>query len=199
MKKENISILFSILSIICAISVWVLWICNVWKFSVVSLDSFVGVMIAILGILVTFAIAWQIINALELKSKITEIEQLKPELEKLESQLLGIASISKAEMGNMLASQAMNQKQLVLAFQYIHKSLLANVLAPVEYAIYVSSNLQLLDKITTSLEQEIITKETWEITKKTEKEIREAANFNLIKEQYNTIMSEFYRKVHYEE
>ena len=42
-----------------------------------SLDTFIGVMVTMVGILVTFAVGWQIINALEIKNKLAEIDVYK--------------------------------------------------------------------------------------------------------------------------
>ena len=52
------ALLFSVVTI-------VLWICNVGGFTVVSLDSFVGVIVALLAIIVTFVTGWQIYNRVE--------------------------------------------------------------------------------------------------------------------------------------
>ncbi len=52
---------------------------------------FIGVMV---GILVTFAVGWQIINALEIKSKLAEIERLKAEIDAQHAQIEKIAARS---------------------------------------------------------------------------------------------------------
>ena len=76
--KKNISIILSILALAIASVLAVLLACRNVTLSSISLDSFVGVMVAMIGILVTFAVGWQIINALEIKGKLAEIEKLKP-------------------------------------------------------------------------------------------------------------------------
>ncbi len=97
--KKNISIILSLIAIVLAITMFVLWISQVKDFAVVSLDTFIGVMVAILGVLVTIIVGYQIVNALDIKntlkdnavemqnkmakheaeiqSKLAEIEQLK--------------------------------------------------------------------------------------------------------------------------
>lgn len=97
MKKENLSILFSLIALVGVVTVWGLWICNTLRLSVVSLDSFIGVMITLLGILVTFAIGWQIINALEIKAKLKEIEIIKMNLSKQQEDFVEFSNNIKCE------------------------------------------------------------------------------------------------------
>lgn len=58
----------------------------------VSLDTFIGVMVTMIGILVTFAVGWQIINALEIKSKLAEIEKIKADVNTQQSNIDKIAA-----------------------------------------------------------------------------------------------------------
>ncbi|MBO7428137.1 MAG: hypothetical protein J6U08_05430 [Paludibacteraceae bacterium] len=68
-----------------------LWICNVGGFTVVSLDSFVGVIVALLAIIVAFAVAWNIYNGIDLKNDVkeakTEFNKKVEEVEKVEKKL----------------------------------------------------------------------------------------------------------------
>lgn len=76
-NNNNLSLWLSVISLVGVATFAVLWICNVRPQSVVSLDSFVGVATGLIGIMVTFAIGWQIVNAMEIKSKISELEEGK--------------------------------------------------------------------------------------------------------------------------
>ena len=71
------ALLFSMVTI-------VLWICNVGGFTVVSLDSFVGVIVALLAIIVTFVTGWQIYNTIELKEHIKKVDDLNTRFNNLE-------------------------------------------------------------------------------------------------------------------
>ena len=73
--KEKLSLILSAISLIGVLSVWVLWMCESIEFSVVSLDSFVGVIVALLAIIVTVAIGYQIVNAIEVKDEIKQLKQ----------------------------------------------------------------------------------------------------------------------------
>ena len=70
--KKNLSIILSLLALVGVVVLAVVMACLNVSLSNVSLDTFIGVMVTMIGILVTFAVGWQIINALEIKSKLTK-------------------------------------------------------------------------------------------------------------------------------
>lgn len=80
--KVNWAIGLSIAAIALATIMFVLWCCNAGGFSAISLDTFVGVIVALLAIIVTFVLGWQIFNIFELKNKIDEVNELKSQFEK---------------------------------------------------------------------------------------------------------------------
>lgn len=67
--------ILSIIAIVGVLSVWALWIFGSLQVSVVDLGSFVGVIVALLAIIVTIILGWQIINAIEIRAKIKELEK----------------------------------------------------------------------------------------------------------------------------
>ena len=93
--KKNISIILSLLALAIASVLAVLLICRNVTLSSISLDTFVGVMVAMIGILVTFAVGWQIINALEIKGKLAEIEKLKADINDQREQMHELAESTK--------------------------------------------------------------------------------------------------------
>lgn len=93
--KKNISIILSILALAIALVLAVLLVCRNVTLSFISLDTFVGVMVAMIGILVTFAVGWQIINALEIKGKLAEIEKLKADINDQREQMHELAESTK--------------------------------------------------------------------------------------------------------
>ena len=78
--KKNLSIIFSLIALVGVVVLAVVIACLNASLSNVSLDTFIGVMVTMIGILVTFAVGWQIINALEIKSKLAEIETIKSDV-----------------------------------------------------------------------------------------------------------------------
>lgn len=93
--KKNISIILSILALAIASVLAILLVCRNVTLSSISLDTFVGVMVAMIGILVTFAVGWQIINALEIKGKLAEIEKLKADINDQREQMHELAESTK--------------------------------------------------------------------------------------------------------
>ena len=77
MKKWSFAHLCAYISLAISVTLVVLWCCNVGGFTVVSLDSFVGVIVALLAIVVTLAVGWQIYNSIEIKRKIEELNSLE--------------------------------------------------------------------------------------------------------------------------
>ena len=75
MKNTRLSLILSIIAIVGVLSVWALWIFGSLQVSVVDLGSFVGVIVALLAIIVTIILGWQIINAVEIRAKIKELEK----------------------------------------------------------------------------------------------------------------------------
>lgn len=73
--KTKLSIVLSTLSLIGVLSVWGLWLCESMELSIVSLDTFIGVIVALLAIVVTIAIGYQIINTIEVKDEIKQLKQ----------------------------------------------------------------------------------------------------------------------------
>lgn len=77
MKKISFANICACASLFISMVLLVLWCCNVGGFTVVSLDSFVGVIVALLAIIVTLAVAWQIYNAIDIRNKIDELKNWK--------------------------------------------------------------------------------------------------------------------------
>ena len=76
-KKLNWAIALSVISTLTVVTMIAIWICESRKICVVELDSFVGVIVALLAIIVTFVLGWQIFNLFELKQKLEEMNDLK--------------------------------------------------------------------------------------------------------------------------
>ena len=90
--KKNLSIILSLTALVGVVVLAVVMACLNVSLSNVSLDTFIGVMVTMIGILVTFAVGWQIINALEIKSKLTEIEKIKTDVNTQQSNIDKIAA-----------------------------------------------------------------------------------------------------------
>ena len=96
--KKNLKIIFLLLAVVGILVIALLLIfCNV-SLADVSLDTFIGVMVTMIGILVTFAVGWQIINALEIKNKLAEMEKLKVEINSQREKIEKISARSRYDI-----------------------------------------------------------------------------------------------------
>ena len=86
-RKLNLTLGVSILSLMLALVIIVLWSCNAGGFSAVSIDTFVGVIVALLAIIVTVAIGWQIYAAMDLRSNIAKLDRRVKEVEMLRKRM----------------------------------------------------------------------------------------------------------------
>ena len=75
--KKNLWIILSLLAVVGVVIIILLSVFYKASLADVSLDTFIGVMVTMVGILVTFAVGWQIINALEIKNKLAELKVRK--------------------------------------------------------------------------------------------------------------------------
>lgn len=87
-KKINRAIRLSITAIALSGVMFLLWSCNAGGFSAVNLDTFVGVIVALLAIIVTIVLGWQIVNVLDIKYRMQKVSQLEEQLELLKDTTL---------------------------------------------------------------------------------------------------------------
>ena len=122
-KKLSFAHFCAYLSLAISITMLVLWCCNVGGFSVVSLDSFVGIIVALLAIVVTFAVGWQIYNSIEIKEKIRKLDDLEMKYSAHDKKMNQIQYRSlhliRANMGDF----AYSNNKFLLAFLYYIQSL----------------------------------------------------------------------------
>ena len=85
--KTKISFILSLISLVGVLSIWGLWIFGSMKLSVVSLDTFVGVIVALLAIVFTVIVGLQIVNAIDMREKMSQLEKKQMELLENERQL----------------------------------------------------------------------------------------------------------------
>lgn len=86
-KKVQWAIGLSATAILLCLLIIGLWIFDVFHLAVVSAETFIGVCVALLGVIVTMAVGSQIVNVMELKSaQKTYEKELKGALETIKSQ-----------------------------------------------------------------------------------------------------------------
>ena len=194
MKKWSLAHICAYLSLAISFTLLVLWCCNIGGFTVVSLDSFVGVIVALLAIIVTLAVGWQILNSIEIKSKIEELSSLKDELEQLKKTTEQQNNKSQHLISFHLGIDAYNGKDYLNAFRFfiisLHHSMLLDNPMNVEIILYYLDDTE--NKIVDGNNYEF---EMMERIREYDKGIRKSSFYNTIKSRYEHVYNDFNSKV----
>ena len=113
-----IIIICSCLALFFSLTITTLWCINVGGFEVVSLDSFVAVIVALLAVAVTFVLGWQIYNTIELKNKIEELERLRELSDNQKSELDLLNHHTRHLISLTWGNDAYEKKNYLSAFRY---------------------------------------------------------------------------------
>ena len=194
-KKVNWAIGLSVVAIILSGVMLIMWFCNAGGFKAVELDTFVGVIVALLAIIVTIAIGWQIFNIYEVKSQIGEIKRLKTELDKqrldfedMELSTAHLHAISLSYIG-------IAKKEYCDAFHYLVEALyfsLQHPLMPNLESILLTMEEDCLSNINVGT---MVDAEFYDKTIIKDKQIRKLQSYSYIKRRYNKIYNDYIRKV----
>lgn len=81
---EKKSFILSIIALAVSIVTLAVIFIRVTPNSVIDLGTFIGVMTALIGISITFLVGYQIYNAIEIRQKLAEVDQLQEKFKQLE-------------------------------------------------------------------------------------------------------------------
>ena len=200
--KTKITFILSLISFVGVLSVWGLWLFGSIELSVVSLDTFIGVIVALLAIIFTVIVGWQIINAIEMRDKLAELEKRQNDLIDNERILAENDRLHTKEAYNLqsglcgeIAESHMTKGQHIEAFTFYHAALYFAILSerPNQMNHLNQMNL-ILSLITTqpvinftSLAQQI---------KEDANRIRKTTSYrNCLSEIYEQTMQEFWQRM----
>ena len=189
--KNNLSIILSLLALVCVIVLSVLMFIPDVTLSDVSLDTFIGVMVTMIGVLVTFAVGWQIINALEIKSKLAEIETIKNDIKEQREQMQVLAESTKHE------SMLVRAQEFYRCGDHIHATICAMDSLLHCLPLKVPSNINLVLQSVEAFASFIKTPLTSEDNKELlliDQSIREAKNYIFIQERYEVIFEKYLKR-----
>ena len=180
--KKNLKIIFLLLAVVGILVIALLLIfCNV-SLADVSLDTFFGVMVTMIGILVTFAVGWQIINALEIKNKLAEIEKLKVEINSQREKIEKISARSRYDIALNRSYMLYKSEECVKAF--------VSALEAIQYCLQIDEYEE-LDTILNNLKEfaaasynQSCYSSDKDTMIATDFEIRKSPKFVLIKDRY---------------
>lgn len=188
--KKNLSIILSLTAIVGIVILAILWCCRSMSLTAVSLDTFIGVMAAMIGLLVTFAIGWQIINALDIKSKLSEIEKLKGEITEQRTEINRLVTRSKFDSN-------VNQSYTMHKLGWHHKAF-ACTLEAMKYGLVLDDAYEELDVLLANLkvfavnsQREHCYQSERDVMVAADDAIRKSPKFALIKDKYTDALSEY--------
>ena len=122
MKNWSFAHLCAYISLAISVTLLVLWCCNVGGFTVISLDSFVGVIVALLAIVVTLVVGLQIYNSIELNERIKNLNTLEERLIKQDKTSKQQNSKSNHLISFIYGAEAKREKEYIEAFRYYRAS-----------------------------------------------------------------------------
>ncbi len=188
--KKNLSIILSLVALVGVVVLTVVMVCLNVSLSNVSLDTFIGVMVTMIGILVTFAVGWQIINALEIKSKLAEIEKIKDDIREQREQMQELAESTKHE------SMLVRAQEFYRCGDYIHATLCAmeSLLhcLPLKVPSNINLVLQSVEAFASFINKPISAEDNEELLK-IDQSIRESNNYVFIQVHYEQIYDKYFK------
>lgn len=186
--KKNLSIILSLLSFVGVIVIIIIAICTNVSLSKISLDTFVGVMVTMIGILVTFAVGWQIINTLEIKNKLIEIDKLKFDINKQREEMQELAENTKHESMLIRAQEFYRLKDYTTATICAMESLLHCL--PLKVPTNINLVLQSVEAFASFINTPISYEDNEEILR-IDKAIRESNNYIFIQVSYEQTFDKY--------
>ncbi len=181
--KKDLSIILSLTAVVGVIILAILWCCRSMSLTAISLDTFIGVMATMIGLLVTFAIGWQVINALDIKSKLAEIEKLKGEITEQRTEINKLIARSKFDSN-------VNQSYTMHKLSWHHKAF-ACTLEAIKYGLALDDVYEELDILLANLkvfavnsQREHCYQSERDMMVAADEAIRKLPKFALIKDRY---------------
>lgn len=199
--KINWAIGLSVAALILVAIMFVLWCCNVGGFSAVNLDTFVGVIVALLAIIVTIAIGWQIWAAMDLKSNITkldtrikEVENIRDQFKEQEQNMQQLHYKAQHFSHIAIAETYKSRKLFIDAFRFYMSALKCGLklTQPINLQPMINSMIECANSITGAQEVKERMRDDILIN---DESIRKSPLFRVVQDDYEKAYSLFKRKV----
>lgn len=201
--KLNWSFWLSLLAFVISIVALAVFFCKVEPYSVVSIDTFIGVIAGFIGLSVTILLGYQIYNAIDLNQKINQIEKLKKSLENQQEELNKV-KLEQAEGFEILQARLLREKTSMQLDSFLHLH------SAIKYSLSTDHKNEgyqgLMDELelymlditmapfadcSTEEDYQSKTKKLKDAYKKNDSEIRNHPNYLYIKDRYEELMSKF--------
>ena len=201
--KTKLPTILSLLSFVGVVILIGFWIFGAMKLSVVSLDTFIGVIVALLAIIFTVIVGLQIVNAIEMREKMSELENRQNQLIENERLLAENDKLHTKEAYNLQAGlcQAnaefdIAKEQYIEAFTFYHASLCYAILADTPDQLNRLNQLQLILSLITTKPTANFASLAQQINNDSNR-IRQSMSYrNCFSGYYEQIMKVFWEKIH---
>ena len=190
----------SLISIIMSGAVIALWLFKAKTTAIIQLDTFIGVIVALMALLVTIVLGWQLYNAVEIKEKMFSIKTLQEEHEQLKNEIeQAERNIKKANIYNafyhstMMGLSAGGTKDYVAAFRFLLNALELSLQAdePIEMKATVINLTGAASAINQGTKIERI---RYDEIMESDKSIRNSKWYSLCREDYDEAYNIFLAK-----
>jgi len=200
--KTKITFILSLISFVGVLSVWGLWLLGTMKLSIVSLDTFIGVIVALLAIVFTVIIGFQIVNAIDMREKMSELQKRQINILENERQLAENDRLHMMEAYNLQsgisgesAEAYFAKGQYIEAFAFYHSALHYAILADQKNQLNRVNQLQTIVQLITTRPVVNYTSLAQQINADMEG-IRKTTSYrNCLSEVYEQTMQAFWQKM----
>lgn len=171
-----------------------LWICNVNGLTVVTLETFVGVIVALLAIIVTIAIIWQIFNVVEIRNRIQDLNKLEDKINNQEKSLEQFKFEISKDLYSIMMVIKRDKNELLIAFLFSLAALDSEIQLdePDQYDIFLDFMETLNEFVGDSVEAD---KNLMDSIRERNSGLRSRSNYRLIKRRYEPLYDKLMSKV----
>lgn len=190
----------SLIAIVMSGALIALWLFKAKTIAIIQLDTFIGVIVALMALLVTIVLGWQIYNAVEIKEKLISIKslqeeqlQLKNEIDQARKSITNANIINTFYHSTMMGLSAGITHDHISAFGFFINALAISLQA--EEPIEIKATMTNLTIAANAIQQVAkISKVRYDEISKSDKAIRESKWFKLCHEDYETAYNIFLSK-----
>lgn len=197
-RKSIWALCLSIAAILLCLLAFALWAFEVMPHSVITAENFIGACVALMGVIVTMAVGWQIYNAIEVKEKIAEIDRLQQKQDGQEHRMEQMYYNTSRVVGYAMAAIAENRHDNTNAMRWLLSSFKFSLLQDVPQDINdMLSDMQ--DFVKAMPDNASISKSGLTEIVDHDKEIRNNPLYKIFANKYEPILEEFAKKIKVEE
>lgn len=192
--KLKLALGLSIVAILASTAVVILWACDALHYSVVTLDTFIGVIVALLAIIVTIILGWQIYNAIDIRQRINKIDKLDIIQQKQQKKIDEDFHRMRHFIALTWGREAEQNKEYAISAHFYFGSLRDTLASkpPQNLQVILKSLKRVISKINNGDKLE---KSKYESTQEMNEQIHKDANYVFIQAEYEPLYQQFIEKV----